>query len=212
MEKYIDLPLKNYLDDLAGPKDAPGGGSACGLAGALAASLGSMVCQFTLGRKKYAEVEPRIREILTELESLRGALVDLMQRDVDVFHTYMGQAFAMPKDTDEQKAARKQAIGEACQRAAEPPYEIVKKCVKLMSFFVELGEKGNTQLVSDVGVAGAMARAAFEGARLNVEINLNYICDTGFVENVRNELKDLAGEFDLLLSKVHDVVRKKMSK
>lgn len=212
MDKYIDLPLKRYLDDLAGPKDAPGGGSACGLVGSLAASLGSMVCNFTIGKKKYAEVEPRIREMLGAFESIRRELADLMQRDVDVFHKYMGEAFAMPRETDDQKAARKQAIENACKKAAEPPFDIVKSCVKLMALFIELGEKGNSQLVSDVGVGASMAQAAFDGAKMNVEINLNYISDARFVEDIRRQLHSQAQEIATLFNRAKIIIQEKMNK
>jgi formiminotetrahydrofolate cyclodeaminase len=212
MEKYIDLPMKQYLDDLAGPKDAPGGGSASGLVGSIAASLGSMVCNFTIGKKKYADVESRIREMLAEFESIRTAMADLMQQDVDVFHKYMGEAFAMPKDTDEQKSARKQAIEDACKRASDPPFQIAENCLKLMNLFVELAEKGNVQLVSDVGVGSTMTMAAFDGAKMNVKINLNYITDKNFVDQRQCDVDVLTEIIKPLATQAQQLVQEKMSK
>jgi formiminotetrahydrofolate cyclodeaminase len=212
MEKYIDLPMKQYLDDLAGPKDAPGGGSASGLVGSIAASLGSMVCNFTIGKKKYADVESRIREMLAEFESIRTAMTDLMQQDIDVFHKHMGSAFALPKDTEEQKSARKQAIEDACKRASDPPFKIVERCVQLMNLFVELAQKGNVQLVSDVGVGAAMTMAAFDGARMNVQINLNYITDKNFVDQRRCDVDVLTEIIKPLATQAQQLVREKMSK
>jgi formiminotetrahydrofolate cyclodeaminase len=210
MEKYINLPLKQFTDDLAAHKDAPGGGSACGLVGSLASALGSMVCNFTIGRKKYADVEDRVKVLLTEFDQLRTELLDLMQKDVDVFHSEMGSAFALPKNTDEEKALRKEAIENACKSACQAPLEIARKSCKLLKMFVELAEKGNTQLVSDVGVAISFAVAAFEGAKFNIDINLNFIADKGFVKSILAELTPLASAVHTLKDHAQKIVLEKM--
>jgi formiminotetrahydrofolate cyclodeaminase len=210
MEKYIDQPMKIYVDDLAAHKDAPGGGSACGLVGALAAALGSMVCHFTIGKKKYADVEERIREMLQEFEASREKLTGLMQEDVDVFHLKMGTAFSLPKDTDEQKAIRNAAIQDACKVACQPPMEIARFCFRLMKLLDELADKGSSQLVSDVGVAASIAGGAFDGARFNVEINLKYLNDEEFINHIQEELFPLIYNFLELQTNVIQKVREKM--
>ncbi len=210
MEKYINLPMQVYLDDLAAHKDAPGGGSACGLVGALAAALGSMVCHFTIGKKKYSDFEERIKTMLTEFESSRADLAGLMQEDVDVFHSQMGTAFNLPKENDEQKAFRDAAIQEACKAACQPPMAIARLCFKLMKLLDELTEKGSSQLISDIGVAAALAGGAFDGARFNIEINLKYLKDADFIKNVQKELLPMIYEFCVLQQKVIEKVREKM--
>ncbi len=210
MQPYISQPMQKYLDDLAGKLDAPGGGSACGLVGALASALGSMVCHFTLGKKKYEEVAPRIQELLDQFERERKTLTDLMQADVDIFHSQMGYAYGLPKDTDEQKQIRREAIEKACKAACQPPLNIARCCRTLMSMLIELGEKGTIQLVSDVGVAAALAKGAFDGALLNVEINLKYIADTDFIGKVRTEIEPMkdaiACETNQVMQIVHDKI------
>jgi len=210
MPDYYNQPMKMYVDDLASEKDAPGGGSACGMVGALASALGSMVCHFTVGRKKYAAVEPRIKDLLDQFEQLRQEMADLMQEDVDVFHSQMGHAFGLPKDTDEQKQRRRQAIEDACKSSCQPPLQIARNCLFLFEMLKELAEIGTTQLISDVGVAATLAFGAFEGARFNIDINLNYITDELFVNDVMNELEPLVTKVTNLKIKTVEIVREKM--
>ncbi len=211
MTAYYHEPMSIYLDDLASEKDAPGGGSACGLAGALASALGSMVCHFTMGRKKYAAVEGRVKDLLEQFDLLRKELAGLMQEDVDVFHSQMGSAFSMPKETEEQKKLRQQAIEEACKASCQPPLQIARNCFFLMEMLRELGEIGTTQLVSDVGVATALAYGAFEGAKLNVEINLKYITDETFVNDILSEFEPLVAKVTTLKARTMEIVQAKMA-
>jgi methenyltetrahydrofolate cyclohydrolase len=199
-----------YLDDLAGEKDAPGGGSACGLAGALASALGSMVCHFTIGKKKFAEVEEDTKDLLENFEKLRGELSQLMQEDVDVFQSQMGTAYSMPKETDDQKQRRREAIEEACKACIQPPLKIARNCFYLLELLLELGGIGNPQLVSDVGVGAALAYGAFEGARLNVDINLRFITDQKFGGEVRIELETMIMKTNALKGRIMELVEEKM--
>lgn len=210
MTRYVDQPLKTYVNDLAARLDAPGGGSACGLTGALAAALGAMVCQFTLGKKKYAEVEDRIKELLEHFEKFRGEFTRLMQEDVDVFQAQMGNAYALPKETPVQQEIRKQAIEAACKASCRPPLEIARNCFYLFELLLELADIGTTQLISDVGVAGALAFGAFEGARYNIDINLKYITDATFAREVRSEVAAMAEKVDVLKARIAETMDEKM--
>jgi formiminotetrahydrofolate cyclodeaminase len=212
MVNYNTLPVSSYLDDLAGEKDAPGGGSACGLAGALASALGSMVCHFTVGRKKYAEVEGEIKDLLEHFEKFRGELTGLMQEDVDVFQSEMGTAYSLPKETDDQKQRRKEAIEAACKACIQPPLKIARNCFYVLELLLELAEIGNTQLVSDVGVGAALAYGAFEGAKLNVEINLRFISDRTFAGEIRVELESMVMKTGALKGRIMEIVEEKLSK
>ncbi len=212
MTNYYTLPMGSYLDDLAGEKDAPGGGSACGLAGALASALGSMVCHFTVGRKKYADVEGEIKDLLEHFEKMRGELMGLMQEDVDVFQSQMGTAYSMPKETEEQKQRRREAIEEACKACVQPPLKIARNSFYVMEMLLELAEIGNTQLVSDVGVGAALAYGAFEGAKLNIEINLGFISDRSFAGEIRVELESMVMKTNALKTRIMEIVEEKMQK
>jgi len=210
MERYLESAMKTYLDDLADKKDAPGGGSASALAGALGAALGSMVCQFTLGKKKYADVEGDILILLGRFEDHRNTLTDLMQEDVDVFHTQMAGAYVLPNETDEQKRIRREAIENACKACCQPPLKVMRRCAQIMTDLSELADIGTVQLVSDVGVGAAMAMGAFEGARFNVEINIKFIADTLFNQSVRKEVDSLSQTVPAAKASILEKVREKI--
>ncbi len=187
------LAVSEYAEQLASDQPAPGGGSAAGLAGALGAALGEMVANFTVGKKKYADVEQEVAAVLGRLTELRHALLDLTDADADAY-TKVGAAYGMPKDTDEQKAQRAQAIQKALKAAAEVPRQVVLRCHEVLGELPELLEKGNPNLVSDVGVGAKLALAAADCAWLNVEINLASIKDAEYVDTLRAEMKEtLAG-------------------
>jgi methenyltetrahydrofolate cyclohydrolase len=211
MTSYYTLPMGHYLDDLAGDKDAPGGGSACGLTGALAAGLGSMVCHFTIGKKKYADVEEDVKELLEHFEKLRGELSGLMQEDVDVFQSQMGSAYSMPKETEDQKQRRREAIEEACKACVQPPLKIARNCFYLLELLLDLAGIGNTQLVSDVGVGASIAYGAFEGAKLNVEINLGFISDSAFAGEIRMEIETMIMKTSALKGRILEIVDEKIN-
>ena len=111
-----EKPVTVFLDELASAAPAPGGGSVAALSGALGASLASMVCNLTIGKKKYADVEDEMKEILTQSEALRAELTRLLEDDVAAF-SRVSEAMKMPRDTDEQKAARKDALQAALKGA-----------------------------------------------------------------------------------------------
>ncbi len=190
---YLDNPLKGYSDALASGQPAPGGGSAAALVGALGAALNSMVANFTVGREKFAAVEEEVQRLLSRSEELRWSLERLTQADTEAYGR-VAAAQKMPRDTDEEKAARREAMQQALKAAAEVPREAVKAAHGVVTVAADLVEKGNPNLITDVGVAAKFAVAAMECAALNVEINLAYIKDEPYVEECRKEITPLLEE------------------
>ncbi len=190
---YLEAPLSTYTGDLASGKPAPGGGSAAALVGALGAALNSMVANFTVGREKFANVAADMQRLLARSEELRAALQRLTQADTEA---YGGVAAAqkMPRDTAEQKAARTTAVQTALKAAAEVPREAVRAAYGVLEVAAELVEKGNPNLITDVGVAAKFGVAALECAALNVEINLAYIEDEVYNESVRQEMAPMLAQ------------------
>jgi formiminotetrahydrofolate cyclodeaminase len=187
---YLDNPLKGYTDALASGRPAPGGGSAAALVGALGAALNSMVANFTVGKEKFAAVEEEVQRLLSRSEELRWSLERLTQADTEAYGR-VAAAQKMPRETDEEKAARREAMQRALKAAAEVPREAVKAAHGVVEIAAELVGKGNPNLITDVGVAAKFAVAAMECAALNVEINLAYIKDESYVEECRKELTPL---------------------
>lgn len=187
-----EFSLDEYLDALAGSDPAPGGGSAAALAGALAAASAEMVANFTVGKKKYADVEDEVREHLEAITALREELTELVQADVEAYAA-VGAAYGMSPDSDADKSARAAAIQDALRGAAEVPLALADCCARLASHLPPLAEKGNRNLISDVGVAARLCEAAFDCARLNVEVNLALMTDAEFALRARMKL-DTLGE------------------
>ncbi len=190
---FAKQPLGEFMDDLASSKPAPGGGSVAALAGALGAALVSMVGNLTVGKEKYKAVEPEIQAMLATSEKLRHRLLNLIEEDVAAFNLWAAAA-KLPRDTEEQKAARTAAIQNALIKAAKPPMDIAKCCADVLDLCRPIAEKGNVQAVSDAGVAALLAEAGLRAAALNVQINLGWIKDEEFKAKTRKKLdKLLAG-------------------
>ncbi|MEK7395632.1 MAG: cyclodeaminase/cyclohydrolase family protein [Candidatus Poribacteria bacterium] len=203
---YIEEPLKKYLDETASGAPTPGGGSVASLAGALGAALTSMVCNFTVGKEKYKDVEAEVAKILSEAEELRAKLLDLMVEDTQVY-SEVSKAYSMPRNTPEEKEARTQAIQKALRIAMQAPLETAFCCYKIMKLNEPLLDIGNQNLISDVGVAVLLAESALRSAILNVEINLSYIKDEEFCNNTRENLKTIVNESSDIKLKIYDKVK-----
>ena len=202
---YIDEPLKKYLDEAASGASTPGGGSVAALAGALGAALTSMVCNFTVGKKKYKDVEAEVAQILAEADDLRGKLLDLMVEDTQVYGQ-VSAAYGMPRETPEEKEARTEAIQKALKAAMGAPLEAAICCHRIMKLNEPLVEKGNKNLISDVGVAILLAESAMRSAIMNVEINLSYIKDEDLCRETREKLRPLMDEAAELRAKIYEKV------
>jgi methenyltetrahydrofolate cyclohydrolase len=187
---FAGQTLGSFLDDLASAKPAPGGGSAAALAGSIGACLVSMVANLTVGKEKFKDVEPEVKALMAQSEHLRCRLLAYIDEDVAAFNAYSAAA-RLPRDTDEQKAARSAAIQKALMNAVDPPMNTVKACVDVLELCLPIAEKGNVQAVSDAGVGALMAEAGMRAAALNVLINLGWIKDQEFVTRKRKELNDL---------------------
>jgi methenyltetrahydrofolate cyclohydrolase len=172
--------VSGFLDQLASNSPAPGGGSVAALSGALGTALTSMVCQLTIGKKKYVEVEGEMKSVLVKSEELRRSFSILIDQDTAAFNKVM-EAFGLPKETGDQKALRSAAIQEATKEAAMVPLRAMKHVIDALALAKVVAEKGNANSASDAGVSALMLQAACEGAALNVQINLNGITDQEFV-------------------------------
>lgn len=187
---YRRESLDKYVADAAAKKPAPGGGSVSALAAALAASMSEMVANFTVGKKKYAEVEDEMRRMLGELGDLREQLLDLVERDVEAYSA-VSEAYGMPKGTDGEKAARGEAIDRALRGAMEVPLQIMRRCADVAGAAGRIAEAGNPNLITDAGVSAILSEAACASAALNVEINLKFLKDEDLAERTRAEMERL---------------------
>lgn len=200
---------ESFYDDVASSSPAPGGGSVSASAGALAASLAAMVCRLTVGKKGYEEVKDELTDVRDRADELRRDLEKLIEEDKNAFDGVMA-AFKLPKSTDEEKAARGEAVEKATQQASSVPLTTMKKALASMELAAVVAEKGNVNSISDAGVAGLMAYAAIEGAGYNVRINLGSLKDKEFVEQLASEAAEIRRKGEALSGRIKQLVESKL--
>lgn len=201
--------VAQFLDALASSAPAPGGGSVAALSGALGAALVSMVCNLTLGKTRYADVQDEIASLVSQSEALRRKLTNLLEADVEAF-TGVSAAYKMPRQTPEEKSARSGAIQAALKGATHVPMQVAEACVQVLELCTPTAEKGNVNAVSDAGVAALMAEAGLRSAALNVIINLNAIQDQAFCKEMGDKLDALLKGKPALKDQIYDLVVAKL--
>lgn len=203
----IDQTISQFLDELASNSPAPGGGSVAALAGATGAALTSMVCNLTIGKKKYADVQNEMITVVQRSELLRKELTTLIDKDTEAFNTVMA-AFGLPKGTEQEQAAWSTAIREATKSATLIPLGVMRVCQQALHYAKTVAQKGNKNSASDAGVAALMLQASCAGAALNVRINLNGLTDPAFVQQISQQYKDVIQSVEALTREVLEEVEK----
>lgn len=176
MTNLTELTCQDFLTKLASGNPTPGGGGGAAVAGALAASLSSMVANLTVGKEKFAEHEDEVKKLLQEVETLRKKLLMLVDEDAAVFDSFMS-CYKLPKNTEEEKAARTNAIRQAAKKAAEVPFAAAQASYEVLKIAVRLIEIGNPNVITDGTVSALLARAAMRSEFYNVYINLGLTKD-----------------------------------
>lgn len=172
--RLTDLPLRDLADRLASSEPAPGGGSAAAIAGALGAALVSMVVELTVGRPQYQEHDGALQEIGAAAVERRLALLELAEADATAYQSVI-TARRMRKETDPEREARSAAMRDAMLEAARVPLRTAIIAFEVLELAAHVAPIGNSNAVSDAGVAAQLAAAAVRGALLNVRINLPYL-------------------------------------
>lgn len=188
-----NMTIEAFAQQTASNDPVPGGGSISAMAGALAAALAEMVAGLTIGRKKYAEVEEEMKAVVPGMRKTQEQLLLDIRRDSESFDLYM-QALTLPKESDEEKAARTAAMQNGLKEAVKVPLSVAKASYEILPVAELMVTKGNETAVTDGLVATMMARTAVLGALFNVKINLDSIKDEAFVVEVMKEVKVLEKE------------------
>lgn len=199
-----------FVEDLASAAPAPGGGGASAYVGALAAALASMVGNLTVGKKTYADVEGEVVRHLDELEGLRSRLIELVDADARAFEP-LAAAYRMPKGSPEELAAKQETIQRALVGATEVPFEIMRTVARVVGHADYLAHHGSRMARSDAGVSAAFARAAVDGASLNVYINAASMDDADRARRVREEASVIASTTRERCDELFDFVVKEVS-
>jgi len=201
-------PVESFLNQLAANSATPGGGGVAALNGALAASLVSMVCRLTIGKKKYAEVDAEMQSILQRAEDFRAKLTAFIDEDVSAFNAVMA-AYGLPRETDANKEMRGAAIQAALKTATIVPLETSRTCAAVIELSRTVAKKGNTNAASDAGSAAQSALAGLRSAALNVKINLESLKDAQFVQETQADLEQIITGQDAIVAEIYQSVQSK---
>jgi methenyltetrahydrofolate cyclohydrolase len=184
--------LKPYLDDLASASPAPGGGAAAAVTVAQGLALLAMVCNLTIGKKKFVAVEAQAKDILERVTTMRAESLSLAEADMNAFRGVM-DAYRLPVETDAQKADKQAALTHATRAAAEPPFRLMELAAMALPLADRLEKIGNPNVLSDVLVGRHLLIAGFRSSRENVEVNLgNLAPEDAFVGDMRARMAALA--------------------
>lgn len=208
----LNKSLQSYLDEVASDSPTPGGGNVAAFSGALACSLGIMVCNLSIGKKKYLDVEEDLKDVKFQLENFKDKFIQLAEEDNEAFNKVMA-AYKLPKETDEQKVLRDEKIEDATIGAAVVPGDVIKVCKNVIPSIQVVAQKGNQNSLSDAGVSVSLLKSAAQGALLNVVINCTSLKNQVFANEMlkKTELifNDIRAEAIVILNDINHKMKKK---
>lgn len=188
-----NMGIQGFLDVLSSKEPVPGGGGASALAGALGNALGQMVSNLTIGKKKYADVEAQVLELLERMKEIQKQFITLADRDAEVFAP-LAQCYSLPSATEEEKAYKTRIMEERLLDASYVPLEIMEKAVEMLGIMDILADKGSRMAVSDVGVGVQFIRTALLGAVMNVYINTKSMKDRAKAQELNHRAEKMIQE------------------
>lgn len=203
--KFQDKNLVDFTTELASKAAVPGGGGASALVGAVSVSLGNMVGALTVGKKKYADVEEDIKTLMEKGELLREKMLDFIEADAACF-VPLAQAYGIPKDDPNRDAIMEAALKEACS----VPMDIMRTVCEVIDLLVEFAQKGSALAISDAGCGAVCAKAALQGASLNVFINTKSMQDRAYAETLEAEANGLLEKYCPIADEIFHIVFQKI--
>ncbi len=209
---FQDVKVSEFLDVLASKAAVPGGGGASALLGAMGSALGQMVCNLTIGKKKYAAVEADVIAVCEKCRTLMVEFEQLIDEDAVAFEP-LSKAYGLPKETPEQLEHRNAVMEEALDTACSVPLKIMEKACECIDFLDELSEKGSALAISDVGVGAVCAKASLKGASLNIFINTDLMKNreraADYESKANGMLDSYCAKADVIFDKVFGRITKK---
>lgn len=205
--KLVEQSCREFTSLLSSKAAVPGGGGAAALVGGLGTALAGMVCNLTIGKKKYQLAEEDVKAILERAEQIQKELLDMVDEDAEHFLP-LSKAYGMPANTEEEKNEKAKVLEIALKQACEVPIRIVKTCYEAIKLHEDLVDKGSKLAISDVGVGVQCLRAALISGQLNVMINIGMIKDEAYVQRVKAETERLVQEGTRIADEVYEKVEK----
>jgi glutamate formiminotransferase/formiminotetrahydrofolate cyclodeaminase len=208
-KSLVKMDLRQFCNETLSDSPAPGGGSVAALMGALGVSLGGMVANLSAGKRGWDEKLQYFSDWAVKAQQLKDELLFLVDEDTAAFNKVM-DAFALPKESAEEKAARSAAIQSANKYAAEIPLRVMETASKAYPLLGEMAENGNPASISDIGVGLLAVRACVDGAAMNVRINLAGLKDEKFKSSLQEKLQQIRAESDSEFKRIIQVVEGKI--
>ena len=205
----VDMKVNEYLDILISDEPAPGGGSVSALAGAQGAALMSMVCDLTIMKKKYADDHALCQELKPQARELYAGLTEAIDKDTEAYNL-VAAAFKMPKETDEDKAARKKAIADGTLEATKVPLSVMKMGMQGLEIADKLYGHFNFNCASDFGVGVLNFLACIRGAWMNVKINLPGVKDEEFAKAAEAEGKEILAKGEKIANRLYKAIEEEL--
>lgn len=209
--KISEKSCIEFVEVLASKAAVPGGGGAAALVGSIGMALGSMVCNLTIGKKKYAEYEESVKVILAKAVDIEKQLLKMIDEDAENFLP-LSKAYGLPQTTEEEKKIKVETMEHALKTACQVPIDIVRVCYDAIKLHEDLVDKGSKLAISDIGVGVQCLRAAILSGQLNVVININSIKNQEYVEKVQTEVDQLVEEGVQICDEVYSKVVKSLQK
>lgn len=208
--ELVNKTVADFVDITASESPAPGGGSVSALCGALGTALGAMVANLSANKKGWEDQTELFSNYAEQLQSAKAKLLQLIDRDTLAFNEVM-KAFALPKNTDEEKQQRKQAIDNATFNAMLIPFETMKIALECMDNLQLMAEKGNPNSVSDAGVGAMCIRTAVLGAAMNVKINAQSILHLDKVRDILQQTESMEKTAEEKEKNIREIVNRKIN-
>ena len=205
-KSFRDLTVADFVSQLASGEPVPGGGSAAAIAGSLGAALVAMVASLSEGRPRYAEHKALLAESKAAALELADRFLALADEDAAAYGGF-GVAMKMPRETDEEKAARTDAIRAAARAASDAPFRTVQACLEFVALAEALAGRSNRNASSDLEVSSLMAVAASHAAAANVFVNLPAIGDEEAAQDLLARTQSLVDQLARLAAHTRETVR-----
>ena len=210
----IDTPLSkmtvtDFIDEVSRESAVPGGGSIAALAGALGASLSSMVSNLTTNIRGSEEVDEILMDAAEKAQFIKDELVNGIDADTNAFNAYM-DARRLPVKTEEEKTIRNAEMEKGLKEAVNVPLKTAENSYKAIELTETVVKYGNPNSITDVGVGAQIAFSGVKGGIYNVLINLKDIKDQSFVAEMKKKCSILEEKAGILLKTVSDVVEQRI--
>ena len=196
--RLAELSTADFIKELSGDSPAPGGGSVAALAGALGAALCAMVSRLTLGKERYRHAWDSMAQVTDQADGCARRFLVLVDQDTLAYNEVVA-ALRLPKESEQERTARRKAIQQASRKAASVPLETLRALARLADLIRITVEMGNPNCITDAGTAAQLARAAAHAAAYNVRINLGGIDDKVFVAECDREVEEILVRLDAIV-------------